>query len=96
MIDPLSLAYALIAGIMLGVIFFGSLLWTVRKGVSAKHPAFWFFGSMLLRTGITLGGFYLIAGTDWKRLLFCLLGFIIARWIVTRLTNKVKTSYEPL
>src|SRR5450759_4117968 len=54
MIDLLSLAFALIAGIMLGAIFFGGLWWTVRKGVSAKHPAFWFFYSMLLRTCIVL------------------------------------------
>jgi F1F0 ATPase subunit 2 len=87
MIDPLSLAFALIAGIMLGAIFFGGLWWTVRKGVSAKHPAFWFFGSMLLRTCIVLLGFYFILGDSWQRLLAGLLGFIVARIVVTRLAR---------
>lgn len=87
MIDLLSLAFALIAGIMLGAIFFGGLWWTVRKGVSAKHPAFWFFGSMLLRTCIVVLGFYFILGDSWQRLLAGLLGFIVARIVVTRLTR---------
>jgi len=87
MIDLLSLVFALIAGIMLGAIFFGGLWWTVRKGVSAKHPAFWFFGSMLLRTCIVVLGFYFILGGSWQRLLAGLLGFIVARIVVTRLTR---------
>ena len=87
MIDLLSLAFALIAGIMLGAIFFGGLWWTVRKGVSAKHPVLWFFGSMLLRTCIVLLGFYFILGDSWQRLLAGLLGFIFARIVVTRLTR---------
>jgi F1F0 ATPase subunit 2 len=59
----------------------------VRKGVTARQPALWFGASMLLRTGIVLAGFYLVAVPDWKRLLLCLLGFIIARQIVIRLTG---------
>ena len=43
--EPLSLVLALITGVVLGAIFFGGLWWTVRKCVSAKQPALWFFGS---------------------------------------------------
>lgn len=87
MIDSLNLTLASIAGMMLGAIFFGGLWWTVRKAVTAKHPALWFFGSMLLRTCIVLLGFYFILGDDWERLLAGLLGFIVARLIVLRLTR---------
>jgi F1F0 ATPase subunit 2 len=76
----------LLAGMLLGAIFFGGLWWTVLKGVAARQPALWFGASLLLRTGIVLAGFYFVSGADWKRLLLCLLGFIIARLIVTRLT----------
>ncbi|HEU0234566.1 MAG TPA: ATP synthase subunit I [Gallionella sp.] len=79
-------ALALLAGILLGAIFFGGLWWTVLKGVSARQPALWFSVSLLLRTSIALAGFYLVSGADWKRLLACLVGFIIARLVVTRLT----------
>jgi len=85
--EPLSLAFALVAGMLLGTIFFGGLWWTVNKGVSSRRPALWFFGSMLLRTCIVVLGFYFILGDDWKRLLAGLLGFIAARLIVTRLTR---------
>ena len=75
------------AGAVLGGIFFGGLWWTVRRGLSSKQPVLWFSGSLLLRTGIALTGFYFISGGHWQRLLACLLGFVIARLIVTRLTR---------
>jgi F1F0 ATPase subunit 2 len=83
----LFLALALMAGLLLGAIFFGGLWWTVRKGISSKSPALWFLGSILLRMSIVLGGFYFIGRGDWLRLVVCLLGFIIARIIVMRLTR---------
>ena len=88
--ETLSLVLALVTGVLLGVMFFGGLWWTVRKGVSSKRPVLWFFGSLVLRISIVLAGFYLVAGGHWERLLVCLLGFIIARFIVTRLTRTAK------
>jgi len=85
--ESLSLALALVAGVLLGVVFFGGLWWTVRKGVAFKHPAAWFLGSLLLRTGIVLAGFYVVANGHWDRLLACLLGFIVARFVATRFTG---------
>ena len=85
--ETLHLMLALVTGVLLGAIFFGGLWWTVQKGVSSKQPALWFFGSLLLRTSITLAGFYFVARGHWERLLVCLLGFIVARLIVTWLTR---------
>jgi F1F0 ATPase subunit 2 len=81
------LALSLMAGLLLGAIFFGGLWWTVRKGISSKSPALWFLGSMLLRIIIVLAGFYFVGRGDWQRLVVFLLGFIIARFIVMRLTR---------
>ena len=89
--ETLTLVLALVTGVLLGAIFFGGLWWTVRKGVSSERPALWFLGSLLLRTSITLTGFYFVSRGDWRRLLMCLLGFLIARPIVTRLTRPVET-----
>ena len=85
--ETLNLAPAMVTGVLLGVMFFGGLWWTVRKGVSFKQPALWFFGSQLLRMSITLAGFYFVSGDHWERLLVCLLGFVLARFIVMRLTG---------
>ena len=85
--ETLTLLLAWVAGGVLGTIFFGGLWWTVRNGVSSKQPALWFLGSLLLRMSIALAGFYFVSGGHWDRLLACLLGFVIARFIVTRLTG---------
>ena len=87
MYEALVLVLALVAGVLLGAIFFGGLWWTVRRGMSSKQPAVLFFGSLLLRTGIALAGFYFMARIRWESLLVCLVGFIMARLIVTRLTR---------
>jgi F1F0 ATPase subunit 2 len=80
-------ALASLAGMLLGAVFYGGLWWTVRKGVSSPRPAAWFLGSFLLRTGIVLAGFCFVSGGRADRLLACLLGFIIARFLVTWLTR---------
>ena len=85
--DTVSLVLAVVTGVLLGALFFGGLWWTVQKGVPSKRSALWFFGSLLLRTSIALAGFYFMARGHWERLLLCLLGFIMARLIVTRLTQ---------
>jgi F1F0 ATPase subunit 2 len=85
--ETLTLVLAVVAGGVLGAMFFGGLWWTVQKGISSKWSALWFFGSLLLRMSIALAGFYFVSGGHWERLLACLLGFVIGRFIVTRLTG---------
>ena len=87
MSDTLAPVLAWVAGGGLGAMFFGGLWWTVRKGVSSKQPALWFFGSLLLRMSIALAGLYFVSGGHWERLLLCLLGFVMARLAVTWLTQ---------
>jgi F1F0 ATPase subunit 2 len=82
--DIPDLALALFGGALLGVFFFGGLWWTLQKGVTSERPALWFFGSLMLRTGLVLAGFYLAAQGHWSRLVVCLLGFLIARVIVVK------------
>jgi F1F0 ATPase subunit 2 len=83
---PLLFAWGI--GVLLGAIFFGGLWWTVRKSLSSERPALWIFTSLLLRMGVTLTGFYLVSDGQWQRLLLCLLGFIMARLVVTWLTRQ--------
>jgi F1F0 ATPase subunit 2 len=85
--EALSLLVAWLVGGMLGAIFFGGLWWTVRKGIPAAEPALWFLGSLLIRTSIVLVGFYYVGCGNWQLLVACLVGFVVARWIVTYLTR---------
>lgn len=83
----LTLMPVWVTGGMIGVMFFGGLWWTVQKALSSTRPALWFFSSWLLRMSLALTGFHLVAGGHWQRLLICLLGFVMARPVVTRLTQ---------
>ncbi len=85
--DALALVLAAIAGLLLGAIFFGGLYLTVRQGVSSRSPVLWFFGSLVTRMGIALAGFYFVSDGSWQRLVVCLLGFVVARLVVTWLTR---------
>jgi F1F0 ATPase subunit 2 len=93
--ESLTLVPALVTGVLLGAMFFGGLWWTVQKGVPSKRSALWFFGSLWLRTSITLAGFYFIARGHWERLLVCLLGFVTARLIVTHLIRAAEKATCP-
>jgi len=85
--EALALLAAGLAGGLIGAIFFGGLWWTVRRGLSSKQPALWFLGSLVLRTGITLPGFYFVSNQHLERLLLCVFGFVMARVVVTQITR---------
>src|SRR5471032_3516614 len=84
-LQPLLLPGA--AGLALSAIFFGGLLWTVRKLVSSPWPALWVLASLILRMSMALAGFYVVSNGDWRRLLACLAGFAAARLAVTWLSR---------
>ncbi len=85
-----NMMVALVAGALTGALFFGGLWFTVQKGVNSKVPALWFLVSFILRVGITLLSFYFIAHNHWLRLPVALIGFLIARYIITRITKPYK------
>ena len=86
--DALALVLAGLAGMALGAFFFGGLWWTVRKSLAASQPALWMLPSALLRVGVTLAGFYGVGAGDWRRLVACLVGFVVARQITLRFTRE--------
>jgi F1F0 ATPase subunit 2 len=76
-----------VAGALLGAIFFGGLWWTIRRGLSSRQPALLLLGSLVLRTLIAVAGFYFVSRGDWRRLLACLGGFLVARAAAMRLVR---------
>lgn len=97
-ISAIMLVLATATGGMLGAIFFGGLWWSTRIGLSARQPAAWFFVSLLVRTAIALAGFYVVGGSDWKRFVACLFGFVVAQVAVTwwsRLLGEGSVEHAP-
>lgn len=90
--EILNMVLALLIGNLIGIVFFGGLWLTVKKAMASKIPAVWFAGSFILRIAISLVGLYYVSGGKWQRLLLCLLGFLIARFIVIRLTKSAKIT----
>ena len=84
MSETLMILSAGVAGIGLGVLFFGGLWLTVKRCVSAQRPGLLAFVSLIVRMGVILAGFYVVAGAQWQRMLACLVGFVVARFLATR------------
>jgi F1F0 ATPase subunit 2 len=81
----LILAGSLLAGVLLGAFFFGGLWWTIQMHSPSEWSGLLFSGSLLLRMAVAVTGFYLVSHGDWRKLLACLVGFLLARIAVTRL-----------
>jgi F1F0 ATPase subunit 2 len=85
--DVPMVALAAGVGLLLGAVFFGGLWWTVRAVISSRRAPIWLVGGLALRTGIVLAGFYLVGHGDWQRLVACLVGFLVARVLITTMTR---------
>jgi len=79
MTELFLLALAALAGIGLGLFYFGSLWLTVRQIPKSLNPALLTLGSFFGRLGIILVSFYLVMGSHSERLIACLLTFIWMR-----------------
>jgi F1F0 ATPase subunit 2 len=84
---------AVLAGLLLGGIFFFGLWWTVGRSLRSRRPALWIFGSLLVRMTVALGGLYLVGRGHAGRLLLCLLGMMVARFMVLRLTSSAPPGH---
>ncbi|MFT3855890.1 MAG: ATP synthase subunit I [Ilumatobacteraceae bacterium] len=86
--ETVMIFLVLVAGIGLGLFFYGGLWFTTRKALTMRYAQWTIFGSFMLRTGLSLGGMYALSGGDWKRLVLCLAGFVIGRLLVQRYTKE--------
>ncbi len=75
---------AAVAGFILGGLYFGGLWLTIRHLPDSRHPALLMLGSFMLRSFFVAAGFYPMIQQDWHNALFMLIGFILARLLLTR------------
>jgi len=87
MSEILSFVLSGIAGIALGLIYFGGLWVTIRHGLSSRYSAWWFAISMVVRMVLVVAGFFVVMGHHWERLAMCLVGFVVGRLVVTWMTR---------
>lgn len=75
-------AFALVIGGFSGWAFFRTLHWTIKVGLTSRRPWFVFFLSYFVRMTAILLVFYLVGQGDVLRLLCCLLGFVVAKFLM--------------
>ena len=89
--EPFTLIAAAMVGLCAGVIFYGGLWFTVSRLHSAKQPALLFIASFAVRTALALGALWWIARGNVVHIGAWLVGFVLARLLVFRLTGSTST-----
>ena len=82
--EIIYMALAGAGGIILGLVHFGGLWWTVQHLSETRRPAVLLLGSFIVRSSIVLGVLYFIMHGNVLRLLPAMAGFIISRQIFIR------------
>ena len=78
----------LLAGWVLGLLFYGGLWLTTSRVLRSRHPVLWVLGGFVLRMALVLPALYWLSDARWERLLVCVAGFLIARPLVIRLSAR--------
>lgn len=81
MSDWVWIILAFLGGIALGALYFGGLWLTVQRLRVVRRPGTLLLVSFVVRTVLVLAGFYLVMGGQWERLVACVVGFVIARFV---------------
>ena len=88
MSDALQLLSALSAGVLLGFTFFWGLWLTIAGLERAQRPVRRVLTSLLLRFGVVIAGFYLLARLgSWEHVIAGVIGFVLSRLLVIRRTR---------
>jgi len=87
----LFLFLAFMAGVAVGLFYFGGLWLTIQRLPGALHPGVLTLVSLIIRLGVTLAVFYLVMAGRWERLLVCLAGFLLARILLVRRLGPVSS-----
>ncbi len=93
--EAFGLILSFAAGVLLGIVFFGGLWWTIRRGLSSPHPARWFLAGFLVRISFLLAALYYLSEGAWVRLIILLAGILFGRSIVLRWTKTTGKKTPP-
>jgi len=91
-----TISLSILAGLALGLFYFGGLWLTVRVIPRARRPWVLVLGSFAARLALTVAAFYIVMAGDWKRLVACLCGFLATRLALTRALGPAVKAPRPL
>ncbi len=85
---------AALAGLLLGLFYFGGLWLTVRGITCGKRPGMLMLASFVLRLLVALSGFYMVMDGGPGRLIACLGGFLLMRYILTKAVKRGEPAVQ--
>lgn len=90
MTEPwIAVPVGLVAGLALGVVFFGGLRWTVERLVDTRRPALVAVGSFALRLAATAGGITALAvAGGWIPVVAAVAGMLAVRTVLIARARK--------
>jgi F1F0 ATPase subunit 2 len=95
-VTSLSLAAALLAGIGIGLWYFGGLWFTVHRLPATRHRVLLLLGSFVTRALTSVWGFHVVMQGSGARLLAIFIGFFAVRTLlVGRVTSERTPSSLP-
>lgn len=80
----IELPWALMAGVGIGLFYFGGLWWTLKRLPGHSYPALWVLGSFLSRAGLSVTVLYWTTGGKWDQVTASLAGFILVRTVIVK------------
>ncbi len=90
------IALALVAGLALGVVYFGGLWLTVRRLPTANNPAALAGASLFARLVVVGAAFYGIAqARRWELLVAALAGMLVVRFVMIRKIRPGTPDHAP-
>ncbi len=94
--EMFTIAVAAVLGLVLGGFYFGGLWWTVRRMPRTRAPLSLYFGSLAVRLALVLTAFYgVLTYSSWLPLVASLIGFLVARIVLTRSLGRAASSKMP-
>lgn len=71
-----------IIGVILGIIFFGGLYWTIQKLTEVRQPGFLMIVSLIFRMAVLVSVLYYVSRSGYKGILYALLGMLFVRIVM--------------
>ena len=81
----ITVAVGVVAGVVLGLVFFGGLWWTTQRLVASSQPGILVSVSLLVRVAVLAAGLFLLAQVGSAALVAAVAGLLVTRIGLTRL-----------
>jgi F1F0 ATPase subunit 2 len=82
-------------GVVLGLVFFGGLYWSVQQLPTVKHPGLLMMASLLMRMAVLLTGLYFLMAGEIKNLLAAVVGVMLMKFVmIARVREKPAAPTE--